>query len=228
MKLILAAPHFTSSVSSLRNLPNRDPAPSEFPQAAVGVHFYELRALADSVLWLKANTCCPRFLGKIQKTQSAHFYQSFDQVRPPRLRLLPVCGLTGTCCRRTSTATAARSRSWSAPPTIWGHWCSTTLPVSCPTGEYTEVPVSKGRKDQGDHSGVNHVSSKATPSALLFFSAMGLATLEVMQAMHRTWSNSKVRVNGKTRQMQWRDMFDIAVKWRRWGIFISKQLDALI
>lgn len=46
-------------------------------------------------------------------------------------------------------------------------------------------------------------------------SAMGLATLEVMQAMHRTWSNSKVRVNGKTRQMQWRDMFDIAVKWRR-------------
>ncbi|XP_062267284.1 tetratricopeptide repeat protein 13 isoform X2 [Platichthys flesus] len=45
--------------------------------------------------------------------------------------------------------------------------------------------------------------------------AMGLATLEVMQAMHRTWSNSKVRINGKTRQMQWRDMFDIAVKWRR-------------
>ncbi|XP_014894216.1 tetratricopeptide repeat protein 13 isoform X3 [Poecilia latipinna] len=45
--------------------------------------------------------------------------------------------------------------------------------------------------------------------------AMGLATLEVMQAMHRTWSSSKVRVNGKTRQMQWRDMFDIAVKWRR-------------
>uniref|UniRef100_A0A672FPM0 Uncharacterized protein n=1 Tax=Salarias fasciatus TaxID=181472 RepID=A0A672FPM0_SALFA len=45
--------------------------------------------------------------------------------------------------------------------------------------------------------------------------AMGLATLEVMQAMQRTWSNSKVRVNGKTRQMQWRDMFDIAVKWRR-------------
>ncbi|CDQ95459.1 unnamed protein product, partial [Oncorhynchus mykiss] len=44
---------------------------------------------------------------------------------------------------------------------------------------------------------------------------MGLATLEVMQAMQRTWSNSKVRVNGKTRQMQWRDMFDIAVKWRR-------------
>lgn len=51
--------------------------------------------------------------------------------------------------------------------------------------------------------------------------AMGLATLEVMQAMHRTWSNSKVRVNGKTRQMQWRDMFDIAVKWRRWGLFFS-------
>uniref|UniRef100_A0A4W5N4D1 Tetratricopeptide repeat domain 13 n=1 Tax=Hucho hucho TaxID=62062 RepID=A0A4W5N4D1_9TELE len=45
--------------------------------------------------------------------------------------------------------------------------------------------------------------------------AMGLATLEVMQAIQRTWSNSKVRVNGKTRQMQWRDMFDIAVKWRR-------------
>uniref|UniRef100_A0AAY4CEX6 Tetratricopeptide repeat domain 13 n=1 Tax=Denticeps clupeoides TaxID=299321 RepID=A0AAY4CEX6_9TELE len=45
--------------------------------------------------------------------------------------------------------------------------------------------------------------------------AMGMATIEVMQAMQRTWSNSKVRVNGKTRQMQWRDMFDIAVKWRR-------------
>ena len=57
-----------------------------------------------------------------------------------------------------------------------------------------------------------------TSKGFFFFSAMGLATLEVMQAMHRTWSNSKVRVNGKTRQMQWRDMFDIAVKWRRWGI----------
>ncbi|KAL4649147.1 tetratricopeptide repeat protein 13 isoform X1 [Arapaima gigas] len=45
--------------------------------------------------------------------------------------------------------------------------------------------------------------------------AMGLATIELMQAMQRTWSNSKVRVNGKTRPMQWRDMFDIAVKWRR-------------
>ncbi|KPP73727.1 tetratricopeptide repeat protein 13-like [Scleropages formosus] len=45
--------------------------------------------------------------------------------------------------------------------------------------------------------------------------AMGLATIELMQAMQRTWSNSKVRVNGKTRLMQWRDMFDIAVKWRR-------------
>uniref|UniRef100_A0A8C1Q2F2 Tetratricopeptide repeat domain 13 n=1 Tax=Cyprinus carpio TaxID=7962 RepID=A0A8C1Q2F2_CYPCA len=45
--------------------------------------------------------------------------------------------------------------------------------------------------------------------------AMGLATIEVMQAMQRTWSNSKVRVNGKTRQLQWRDMCDSAVKWRR-------------
>uniref|UniRef100_A0A803WFJ2 Tetratricopeptide repeat domain 13 n=1 Tax=Ficedula albicollis TaxID=59894 RepID=A0A803WFJ2_FICAL len=45
--------------------------------------------------------------------------------------------------------------------------------------------------------------------------AMGLATLEVMQAVQRTWANSKVRMNGKTRLMQWRDMFDIAVKWRR-------------
>ncbi|KAM9495795.1 tetratricopeptide repeat protein 13 isoform 2-T2 [Clarias gariepinus] len=45
--------------------------------------------------------------------------------------------------------------------------------------------------------------------------AMGLASIEVMQAMQRTWTNSKVRVNGKTRQLQWRDMFDIAVKWRR-------------
>ncbi|XP_004467147.1 tetratricopeptide repeat protein 13 isoform X2 [Dasypus novemcinctus] len=45
--------------------------------------------------------------------------------------------------------------------------------------------------------------------------AMGLAALEVMQALQRTWTNSKVRMNGKTRLMQWRDMFDIAVKWRR-------------
>ncbi|PIN97515.1 hypothetical protein AB205_0082480, partial [Aquarana catesbeiana] len=45
--------------------------------------------------------------------------------------------------------------------------------------------------------------------------AMGLAALEVMQAVLRTWTNSKVRINGKTRLMQWRDMFDIAVKWRR-------------
>ncbi|KAM7173979.1 tetratricopeptide repeat protein 13 isoform 3-T3 [Macrochelys suwanniensis] len=44
--------------------------------------------------------------------------------------------------------------------------------------------------------------------------AMGLAALEVMQAVQRTWANSKVRMNGKTRLMQWRDMFDIAVKWR--------------
>ncbi|KAM8818487.1 tetratricopeptide repeat protein 13 isoform 5-T5 [Rhynchonycteris naso] len=45
--------------------------------------------------------------------------------------------------------------------------------------------------------------------------AMGLAALEVMQAVQRTWTNSKVRMSGKTRLMQWRDMFDIAVKWRR-------------
>ncbi|XP_074846296.1 tetratricopeptide repeat protein 13 isoform X2 [Carettochelys insculpta] len=45
--------------------------------------------------------------------------------------------------------------------------------------------------------------------------AMGLAALEVMQAVQRTWANSKVRMNGKTRLMQWRDMFDVAVKWRR-------------
>ncbi|XP_075059740.1 tetratricopeptide repeat protein 13 isoform X2 [Mixophyes fleayi] len=45
--------------------------------------------------------------------------------------------------------------------------------------------------------------------------AMGLAALEVMQAVQKTWANSKVRINGKTRLMQWRDMFDIAVKWRR-------------
>lgn len=58
-------------------------------------------------------------------------------------------------------------------------------------------------------------SSQNKVVCVCVFLAMGLATLEVMQAMHRTWSNSKVRVNGKTRQMQWRDMFDIAVKWRR-------------
>uniref|UniRef100_A0A8C0U3A1 Tetratricopeptide repeat domain 13 n=1 Tax=Cyanistes caeruleus TaxID=156563 RepID=A0A8C0U3A1_CYACU len=53
------------------------------------------------------------------------------------------------------------------------------------------------------------------PLSSCLTSAMGLATLEVMQAVLRTWANSKVRMNGKTRLMQWRDMFDIAVKWRR-------------
>ncbi|KAJ7342230.1 hypothetical protein JRQ81_009754 [Phrynocephalus forsythii] len=38
--------------------------------------------------------------------------------------------------------------------------------------------------------------------------AMGLAVLEVMQALQRTWVNSKVRMNGKTRLMQWRDIVD--------------------
>lgn len=46
--------------------------------------------------------------------------------------------------------------------------------------------------------------------------AMGLAALEVMQAVQRTWTNAKVRTSGRTRLMQWRDMFDIAVKWRRY------------
>ncbi|KAM5144727.1 tetratricopeptide repeat protein 13 isoform 6-T6 [Callospermophilus lateralis] len=45
--------------------------------------------------------------------------------------------------------------------------------------------------------------------------AMGLAALEVMQAVQRTWTNGKVRMGGRTRLMQWRDMFDIAVRWRR-------------
>lgn len=44
---------------------------------------------------------------------------------------------------------------------------------------------------------------------------MGLATLEIMQVIQRTWANSKIRVAGKTRVMQWKDMFDIGVKWRR-------------
>lgn len=73
------------------------------------------------------------------------------------------------------------------------------------TGESVLKPQTKHQK-----------SDKIRSVSLRFvFKAMGLATLEVMQAMHRTWSSSKVRVNGKTRQMQWRDMFDIAVKWRR-------------
>ncbi|KAH0622475.1 hypothetical protein JD844_024820 [Phrynosoma platyrhinos] len=53
------------------------------------------------------------------------------------------------------------------------------------------------------------------PHIKLAIGSMGLAVLEVMQALQRTWMNSKVRMNGKTRLMQWRDMFDIAVKWRR-------------
>ncbi|XP_069786942.1 tetratricopeptide repeat protein 13 isoform X8 [Narcine bancroftii] len=48
-----------------------------------------------------------------------------------------------------------------------------------------------------------------------YLRAMGLATLEIMQVVQRTWANSKIRVGGKTRLMQWKDMFDIAVKWRR-------------
>lgn len=81
--------------------------------------------------------------------------------------------------------------------------------------------IHRGTPDKGCRSYryfPNKSSLRLCFFVLLFFSAMGLATLEVMQAMHRTWSNSKVRVNGKTRQMQWRDMFDIAVKWRRSGL----------
>ncbi|XP_034964376.2 tetratricopeptide repeat protein 13 isoform X3 [Zootoca vivipara] len=55
--------------------------------------------------------------------------------------------------------------------------------------------------------------------------AMGLAVLEVMQAVQRTWVNSKVRINGKTRLMQWRDMFDIAVKWRRGQVINIRYLE---
>uniref|UniRef100_A0A8C3SZ38 Tetratricopeptide repeat domain 13 n=1 Tax=Chelydra serpentina TaxID=8475 RepID=A0A8C3SZ38_CHESE len=55
--------------------------------------------------------------------------------------------------------------------------------------------------------------------------AMGLAALEVMQAVQRTWANSKVRMNGKTRLMQWRDMFDIAVKWRRGQVINMRYLE---
>uniref|UniRef100_A0A8C2P7X4 Tetratricopeptide repeat domain 13 n=1 Tax=Capra hircus TaxID=9925 RepID=A0A8C2P7X4_CAPHI len=55
--------------------------------------------------------------------------------------------------------------------------------------------------------------------------AMGLAALEVMQAVQRTWTNSKVRMNGKTRLMQWRDMFDIAVKWRRGQVINMRYLE---
>ncbi|XP_069786939.1 tetratricopeptide repeat protein 13 isoform X5 [Narcine bancroftii] len=54
--------------------------------------------------------------------------------------------------------------------------------------------------------------------------AMGLATLEIMQVVQRTWANSKIRVGGKTRLMQWKDMFDIAVKWRRGQIINMRYL----
>ncbi|KAK1805664.1 hypothetical protein P4O66_019943 [Electrophorus voltai] len=64
------------------------------------------------------------------------------------------------------------------------------------------------------HRGQSHNASGFL-SNLRIHQAMGLAAIEVMQAVQKTWSNSRVRVNGKTRQLQWRDMFDIAVKWRR-------------
>ncbi|KAJ7411733.1 Tetratricopeptide repeat protein 13 [Willisornis vidua] len=68
---------------------------------------------------------------------------------------------------------------------------------------------------------------KASPEYLKvkYLRAMGLATLEVMQAVQRTWANSKVRMNGKTRLMQWRDMFDIAVKWRRGQVINMRYLE---
>lgn len=77
--------------------------------------------------------------------------------------------------------------------------------------------IHRGITDKGSHLLRYFMSNNSSgiKLCLCYFLAMGLATLEVMQAMQRTWSNSKVRVNGKTRQMQWRDMFDIAVKWRR-------------
>uniref|UniRef100_S4RA24 Tetratricopeptide repeat domain 13 n=1 Tax=Petromyzon marinus TaxID=7757 RepID=S4RA24_PETMA len=45
--------------------------------------------------------------------------------------------------------------------------------------------------------------------------AMGMAALEVMQTLQHVWRNGKVRVAGKSRRLTWRDLFDVAVKWRR-------------
>ncbi|XP_019521377.1 PREDICTED: tetratricopeptide repeat protein 13 [Hipposideros armiger] len=96
------------------------------------------------------------------------------------------------------------------------------LPGQKASPEYLKVKYLRGKVSCDDCGVITELGENQPLSSVLtisisqpFLSAMGLAALEVMQAVQRTWTNAKVRMNGKTRLMQWRDMFDLAVKWRR-------------
>ena len=45
--------------------------------------------------------------------------------------------------------------------------------------------------------------------------AMGMASVEVAQILQKVWYNQKAVKNSFGKKFGWRDMFDIAVKWRR-------------
>lgn len=93
-----------------------------------------------------------------------------------------------------SEVTLGAPAAWAPAPRTPPAWCR-LLPL--------------GRGSRPSLRRVLRLVSAAAPAA------MGLAALEVMHAVQRTWANAKVRTGGRTRPMQWRDMFDIAVKWRR-------------
>lgn len=93
-----------------------------------------------------------------------------------------------------SEVTLGAPAAWAPAPRTPPAWCRLLPP---------------GRGGRPSLRRVLRLVSAAAPAA------MGLAALEVMHAVQRTWANAKVRTGGRTRPMQWRDMFDIAVKWRR-------------
>ena len=45
--------------------------------------------------------------------------------------------------------------------------------------------------------------------------AMGLAILDVAQVAHKNWKAGRSSKTNHKKVASWRDMFDVAVKWRR-------------
>lgn len=52
--------------------------------------------------------------------------------------------------------------------------------------------------------------------------AMGFAVLDVAQVAHKHWKGGRSSKTNK--KMSWREIFDVAVKWRRWGRYIHSFL----
>ena len=52
---------------------------------------------------------------------------------------------------------------------------------------------------------------------------MGFAILDVAQVAQKHWKSGRSsKTNNK--KISWRDIFDVAVKWRRWGRYIHSFL----